>query len=81
MKVVEEITSFDAIMDNAWSGAVAVCKEICRQHRTEEAMEILEMYLGDGYVTATAVNDFVWFELADIMNLYGDNEEDAEEED
>lgn len=81
MKVVEEMVSFEEVMNNAWSGAVAVCKEICRQHRTEEAMEILEMYLGDGYVTATAVNDFVWFELADIMNLYGDNEEDAEEED
>lgn len=81
MKVVEEMVSFEEVMNNAWSGAVAVCKEICRQHRTEEAMEILEMYLGDGYVTATAVNDFVWFELADIMNLYGDNEEDADEED
>ena len=81
MKVVEEMVSFEEVMNNAWSGAITVCKEICRQHRTEEAMEILEMYLGDGYVTATAVNDFVWFELADIMNLYGDNEEDAEEED
>lgn len=81
MKVVEEMVSFEAVMDSAWSGAVDVCKEICRQHRTKEAMEILEMYLGDGYVTATAVNDFVWFELADIMNLYGDNKEDAEVED
>lgn len=81
MKVVEEMVSFEEVMNSAWSGAITVCKEICRQHRTEEAMEILEMYLGDGYVTATAVNDFVWFELADIMNLYGDNEEDAEEED
>lgn len=76
MKVVEEVVSFDEVMNNAWSGAVAVCKEICRQHRTEEAMEILEAYLGDDYVTATAVNDFVWFELADIMNLYGDNKEE-----
>lgn len=81
MKVVEEMVSFDEVMNNAWSGAVDVCKEICRQHRTEEAMEILEAYLGDDYVTATAVNDFVWFELADIMNLYGDNKEDAEVED
>lgn len=76
MKVVEEMVSFEEVMNNAWSGAVAVCKEICRQHRTEEAMEILEAYLGDDYVTATAVNDFVWFELADIMNLYGDNKEE-----
>lgn len=74
MKVVEEIFSFTEVMSNVWSGAVDVCREICRQHRTEEAMEILEAYLGDGYVTATAVNDFVWFELADLMNLYGDNE-------
>ena len=81
MKVVEEMVSFEEVMNNAWSGAITVCKEICRQHRTEEAMQIIEAYLGDGYVTATAVNDFVWFELADIMNLYGDNEEDAEEED
>lgn len=81
MKVVEEVVSFDEVMNNAWSGAVDVCKEICRQHRTEEAMEILEAYLGDDYVTATAINDFVWFELADIMNLYGDNKEDAEVED
>lgn len=81
MKVVEEMVSFEEVMNNAWSGAITVCKEICRQHRTEEAMEILEAYLGDGYVTATAVNDFVWFELADIMNLYGDNKEDAEVED
>lgn len=75
MKVVEEMTSFEEVMNNAWSGAKIVCKEICMQHRTEEAMEILEAYLGDDYVTATAVNDFVWFELADLMNLYGDNEE------
>lgn len=81
MKVVEEMVSFEEVMNNAWSGAVAVCKEICRQHRTEEAMEILETYLGDGYVTATAVNDFVWFELADIMNLYNDNDESEDEED
>ncbi len=81
MKVVEEMVSFEEVMNSAWSGAVAVCREICRQHRTEEAMEILEMYLGDGYVTATAVNDFVWFELADIMNLYNDNDESEGEED
>ena len=80
MKFVEMV-SFNEVMNKAWSGAVDVCKEIYRQHRAEEAMEILEAYLGDGYVTATAVNDFVWFELADIMNLYNDNDESEDEED
>lgn len=81
MKVVEEVVSFEEVRNNVWSGAVDVCREIWRQHRVEEAMEILEAYFGDGYVTATALNDFVWFELADIMNLYNDNDESEDEED
>ena len=36
--------------------------------------------IGGDLPTETNVNDFVWFELADIMNLYGDSDEDEEEE-
>ena len=75
MKVVEAITSFDAIMDNAWSGAIDVCKEICRQHREVEAMQYIEDCFEGEYVTGTELNDFIRFDLADMMNLYGDSEE------
>ena len=75
MKVVEKVNSFEAIMKNSWSGAVDVCKEICRQHREVEAMQYIEDCFEGGYVTETELNDFIRFNLADIMNLYGDSEE------
>ena len=75
MKVVEKVNSFEAIMKNSWSGAVDVCKEICRQHREVEAMQYIEDCFEGGYVTETELNDFIRFDLADIMNLYGDSEE------
>ena len=75
MKVVEKVNSFEAIMENSWSGAVDVCKEICRQHREVEAMQYIEDCFEGEYVTETELNDFIRFNLADIMNLYGDSEE------
>ena len=75
MKVVEKVNSFEVIMKNSWSGAVDVCKEICKQHREVEAMQYIEDCFEGGYVTETELNDFIRFDLADMMNLYGDNEE------
>lgn len=75
MKVVEEVNSFEAIMENSWSGAVDVCKEICNQHREAEAMQYIEDCFEGEYVTETELNDFIRFNLADMMNLYDDSEE------
>ena len=75
MKVVEKVNSFEAIMKNSWSGAVDVCKEICKQHRESEAMQYIEDCFEGEYVTETELNDFIRFDLADMMNLYGDSEE------
>ena len=75
MNVVEKVNSFEAIMENSWSGAVDVCKEICKQHREVEAMQYIEDCFEGEYVTETELNDFIRFDLADMMNLYGDNEE------
>ena len=75
MKVIEKVNSFEAIMKNSWSSAVDVCKEICKQHREVEAMQYIEDCFEGQYVTETELNDFIRFDLADMMNLYGDNEE------
>ena len=75
MKVVEKVNSFEAIMKNSWSGAIDVCKEICKQHREAEAMQYIEDCFEGEYVTETELNDFIRFDLADMMNLYGDSEE------
>ena len=75
MKVVEKVNSFETIMKNSWSGAIDVCKEICKQHREVEAMQYIEDCFEGEYVTETELNDFIRFDLADMMNLYGDSEE------
>lgn len=77
---------WEYISENSWSGALDTVREIEKQDREEEALAIIEEYIGDGsgceIPTETEFNDFVWFDLADIMNLYGDSEkEDEDEED
>ena len=59
MKIVEKVNSFEAIMVNSWSGAVDVCKEICKQHREVEAMQYIEDCFEGEYVTETELNDFM----------------------
>ena len=72
MKVVIEMDSFAAIMDNSWSGAKEVCREIYKQHRSKEAFDIIEDIFADTTPTITQLNDFIWFELADIMSLWNE---------
>ena len=76
--VQKEIWSFTELYDASWSGALDTLREIQEQGREEEAMQIIEEYMNDCSAeipTDTAVNDFIWFDLADIMGLYEDEEE------
>lgn len=72
MFVKNEINTFYEIADMAWSGAIDVCKEIIRQHRENEAMCLIEEVFLEEMPTATQLNDFVWFELGDLMHLWND---------
>lgn len=72
MFVISEIDNFYVIDEMAWSGAVDVCKEIIRQHREDEAMCLIEEAFLEEIPTATQLNDFVWFELGDLMHLWND---------
>lgn len=75
--IQKEIDTFTDLMENSWSGALENLKEIESQGREEEAMQIIEEYMNDCSAeipTDTAVNDFIWFDLADIMNLYDEEE-------
>ena len=82
MFVKAEINNFKAIAAMAWSGAVDVCKEIIMQERENEAMCLIEEIFAETMPTAGQLNDFIWFELGDLMNLWGteDDDEDDEEE-
>lgn len=76
MFVKNEIADFEAIEVMAWSGAIQVCQEIIRQGRESEAMRLIEEEFLEEIPTETQLNDFVWFELGDIMNLWNDDEEE-----
>lgn len=58
------------ILDQSWSGAKDTLEEVIEQGRENEAMQIIEDAFFESTPTLTQLNDFIWFELADIMNLY-----------
>ena len=83
MKVTVERDGWRDYKENAWGGALNTLDDVEKQGREYEAMEIIEEYFSEdrlGYIpSATELNDFIWFELPDIMHLY-DNEDDGEDE-
>lgn len=81
MFVKTEVNDFKAIAAMAWSGAVEVCKEIIMQGRENEAMCLIEEIFAETMPTETQLNDFIWFELGNLMNLWGTYEDDDEDDD
>ena len=79
MFVKTKISGFEAIEDMAWSGAVQVCREIIRQEREAEAMCLIEEVFWEDIPTETQLNDFIWFELGDIMHLWDAEDEEEDE--
>mgnify|MGYP000015516242 CR=1 FL=1 len=70
------------LREMSWSGAFGVIKEIEAQEREGEAMEIIEDCFDPsiGIPDETELNDFIWFDLPDMMNLYGDEDEEDDDE-
>ena len=84
IKVTVERDGWYDYKENAWGGAISTLNEVAEQGREDEAVDIIEYYLSEdrlGYIPSeTEVNDFIWFNLPDIMHLY-DNEDNEEEDD
>ena len=80
MFVKVEVNTWTKICRMVWSGAKDVVLEIEKQGREQEALDILEEIFDPDFwgsiPTNAAVNNYIQFDLADHMNLYGDNEED-----
>ena len=79
MFVKNEIEDFNAIAKMAWSGAIQVCQEIIQQEREAEAMCLIEEVFLEEIPTETQINDFIWFELGDIMHLWDAEDEEEDE--
>ena len=82
MYIKVERNSFADFMENAWSGAVPVLKQVEEKGLEEEFLAIIEEIFGEDTPTDTEVNDFIWFELESFLpGLWEDNDADEEEED
>ena len=90
MVVQVEISTWKELREMVWSSARDVVLEIEKQGREEEAFDILEdifdpdfyrrVSIGGNIPTDTDINDYIVFDLADHMNLYGDEDEEDEDD-
>ena len=85
IKVTIERDGWYDYKENAWGGAISTLNEVEAQDKENEAMEIIEEYMSEdtlGYIPSeTEVNDFIWFNLSDIMHLYDEDDNNNDEAD
>ena len=80
--VTTDYNGFWQLLENSWSGARDVLNRVQEEERMDEAMEYIAEYCDMVQDNTGAppedvqVNDFIWFELADIMDLYHENDGD-----
>ena len=83
-RVKVDLDIWDSYKKYTWGEARIILDEVEKQDREDEAMEIIEGYFLEdriGYIPGIAeVNDFIWFKLPDIMQLYDEDDENDEEE-
>ena len=85
IKVTIEKDGWHDYKESAWGGAISTLNDVEKQGREYEAMDIIEYYFSEdrlGYIPSeTEVNDFIWFNLPNVMHLYDEDEENDDDED
>ena len=76
MYIKIEVSSFEELKSNSWSGAVDTLNRIEELEVEDEFMQILEEVFCDEIPTETEVNDFIWFETDTINDMLGRNTDD-----
>lgn len=73
---------FDLETFEAWGGAVSRLEEIKDLGVIEQAQEHIEdvLYFDWRAVTATDINDMLWFDMDDFIQCFEEDEEEEEEE-
>ena len=74
MKIIIETSLRDF---QAWSGAVETKNKIIENNKEEEFEELIEELFPNG-VSATELNDFLWFDDEYILNCLGIELDDNE---
>ena len=85
IKVAIEKNDWYDYKESAWGGAISTLNDVEEQDRENEAVEIIEEYMSEdtlGYIPSeTEVNDFIWFNLSDIMHLYDEEDDENDDDD
>lgn len=71
----------DAESFEFWSGAKENIEKARSLGTEVQVFENLEDIFADGYVSATDINDYVWFQMpGDFPELFGEEDEEEDEE-
>lgn len=81
MLICKEYNNFYEIMDMCWSGAIDTLKDIERNNRENEFMNLLEEMFIEHTPTDTEVNDWIWFDRDMIYECCGLDENGNEPKD
>ena len=73
MYIKKELSSFEELKENSWSGAIDTLNRIETLELEDEFMQILEELFCDEAPTEAEVNDFIWFETDTINDMLGRN--------
>ena len=78
VKIMKEIETFEELQDICWSGALKQLEQVEKKGLEQALIDLLEE-LSDyqPFESETQLNDFIWFELGDLMHLW-DAEEDED---
>ena len=76
MYIKREVSNFEELKENSWSGAIDTLNRIEELEAENEFMQILEEVFCDETPTETEVNDFIWFERDTINDMLGRNADD-----
>ena len=81
MLICKEYNNFYEIKEMCWSGAIDTLKDIERNNRENEFMNLLEEMFLETTPTDTEVNDFIWFDRDLIYEHCGLDEDGNEPKD
>lgn len=71
VRYLDDLRAFDY-----WSGAKDVADKLFETHRWNEVEALLD---GVEMMSETELNDFLWFDVPDLLNLWGDNKNVGQE--
>ena len=77
MKIITEVTEFEALKDMVWAGAETTLNRVQEEGKEAELMSLLDEIFYEG-ATDTDVNDFLWFEDETIYESLGIETEEEE---